>query len=72
MRKTDFIETENKMLVDIIGLQALLSVGRISAREIGERSGAVVKVGRRNFYNVKKVENYITKVSGTNIDVIGG
>ena len=71
MRKTECIETENKILVDIVGLRAMLSVGRNSAHKIGEAAGAVVKVGRRNFYNVSKVNDYIRKVSGANINVRG-
>lgn len=59
MRKTNNIDCDNKITVDINGLQALLSLGRASADDIGEKAGAVIRVGRRKLYNVDKVKNYL-------------
>lgn len=59
MRKTNVIESDNKITVDINGLQAMLSVGRNTANEIGEKAGAVIRIGRRKLYNVNKVQAYI-------------
>ncbi len=63
MHKTNVIETDNKITVDINGLQAMLSVGRNSANEIGEKAGAVTRIGRRKLYNVEKVRNYLNQLS---------
>ena len=63
MRKTTNTETENKITVDINGLQAMLSIGRNTAAEIGEKAGAVIRVGRRKLYNVRKIEEYMNKLS---------
>lgn len=63
MRKTTNIDCDNKITVDINGLQALLSLGRCTADEIGEKAGAVVRVGRRKLYNVEKIKKYINDLS---------
>ena len=63
MHKTNTIETENKITVDINGLQAMLSIGRNTAAEIGEKAGAVIRIGRRKLYNVSKIEAYMNKLS---------
>ena len=63
MHKTNNAETDNKIAVDINGLQAMLSLGRNTTAEIGEKAGAVIKIGRRRLYNVKKVEEYINSIT---------
>lgn len=63
MHKTNTIETDSKITVDIIGLQAMLSVGKNTAAEVGEKAGAVVRLGRRKLYNVKKIEEYMQQLA---------
>lgn len=63
MRKTNSIETDSKITVDINGLQAMLSIGRNTAAEIGEKAGAVIRIGRRKLYNVSKIEDYMNKLT---------
>jgi hypothetical protein len=63
MRKTQAFETKEKITVDIVALQAMLSVGRKSATEIGEKAGAVTRVGRRKLYNVEKVKQYMDSLT---------
>ena len=63
MRKTNIIETDNKITVDINGLQAMLSVGKNTAADVGEKAGAVVRIGRRKLYNVKKIEEYMQQLT---------
>lgn len=63
MRKTKVIDGGKKFTVDINGLQAMLSMGKSSADKIGEMAGAVIRVGRRKFYNVQKVEDFLNSVS---------
>ena len=53
----------NKMLVDTIGLQEMLSSGRQVALEIGNAAQAKVISGRRIFWNVRKVQQYIDAIS---------
>lgn len=55
--------TENKILVDTEGLQGLLSSGRAAAVSIGTAAGARVQQGRRVFWNVKKVQQYVEEIS---------
>jgi hypothetical protein len=65
MRSTTKTEIAERVTVDIDGLQAMLSVGRVSAISIAESAGAVIRVGRRRLYNVAKVKRYLDSVSGT-------
>ena len=59
MRKTNTMENYNPITVDISGLQAMLSLGRGTADMIGEKAGAVVKIGKRKLYKVSKVNEYL-------------
>ena len=52
-----------KMLVDTLGLQEMLSSGRPAAVQIGTEAGARVQIGRRVFWNVRKVHQYIDTIS---------
>lgn len=52
-----------KMLVDTLGLQEMLSSGRPAAVKIGTEAGARVQSGRRVFWNVRKVQQYIDAIS---------
>lgn len=52
-----------KMLVDTLGLQEMLSSGRPAAVQIGTEANAKVSVGRRVFWNVRKVQQYIDAIS---------
>ena len=54
---------EDRKMVDTASLQALLSSGRKTAVEIGTAAQARVQVGRRVFWNVKKVQQYIDAIS---------
>lgn len=63
MYKTNNTETDIKITVDINGLQSMLSVGKTTAAEIGEKAGAIVRIGRRKLYNVRKVQEYIDKLT---------
>lgn len=54
------MEYESKYL-DVSGLMNYLKVGRNKAMQIGEESGAKVKLGRRNLYIVSKIDEYIEK-----------
>lgn len=56
-------KVENKMLVDTNGLQEMLSAGRPAAVKIGTEAGARVQSGRRVFWNVRKVQQYIDAIS---------
>lgn len=63
MHKTNVIDCDNKMAVDINGLQAMLSVGRNTADEVGVKAGAVIRLGKRKLYNVKKIEAYLDNLT---------
>ena len=52
-----------KILVDTFGLQEMLSAGRPAAVKIGTEAGARVQSGRRVFWNVRKVQQYIVTIS---------
>ena len=62
MKKTNRIETDNKVTVDIVGLQALLSCGIVTAKQIAEKAGATLCIGRRRLYNVEKIKEYINRM----------
>lgn len=63
MHKTNIVDTDNKIAVDINGLQAMLSVGKNTAAEVGEKAGAVIRIGRRKLYNVRKIELYMEQLT---------
>ena len=64
MRMTNQVKTtnENKIMVDIVGLQGLLSCGMGTAKEIADKAGATLYFGRRRFYNVEKIKAYIDRM----------
>lgn len=49
--------------VDTFELQSMLGCGRKGAVDIGTAAGARVQIGRRVFWNVKKVQQYLDAVS---------
>lgn len=63
MNKTNIAENENKISVDIKGLQSLTGVGRNTAAKIGEDAGAVIRIGRRKLYNVQLVQEYMNSLA---------
>lgn len=52
-----------QILVDMTGLQQMLSAGRKTAYDIGTAAQARVDVGRRVLWNVKKVQEYVDSIS---------
>lgn len=63
MRKTNVLKTDKKITVDINELQTMLSVGKNTAATVGEKAGAVIRIGKRKLYSVKKIEEYMDKLS---------
>lgn len=63
-KKFDHLEPYKKIAVNTAELQALLSCGRYSAVQIGEAAEAKIQIGKRVFWNVEKVKNYINLISG--------
>lgn len=63
MYKRENFDCDNKLAVDIYELQAMLSVGKNTADEIGEKAGAVIRIGRRKLFVVKKVEAYLDQLT---------
>lgn len=59
MHKTKSQNPNYKIMVDIKGLQDMLSCGRSSADQIGESAGAVIRIGRRKLYNIRKIESFL-------------
>jgi len=45
-------------------LSFMLGVGLPTAREVADKSEAVVKIGGRKLNNVEKIKEYINRVSG--------
>lgn len=53
------LETTNKGAIDITELMEYLSVGRQSADKVGKEAGAIIRIGRRKLFNVKKIQAYL-------------
>lgn len=53
-----------KLMVDIDGLQNLLSCGKATCRKIADEAGAAVRFGRRKLYSVQKIKAYLEKLAG--------
>ena len=58
------VDIQNKIAITTNELQAMLSCGRYSAVQIGEQAKARVQIGKRIFWNVKKIKDYINQISG--------
>lgn len=52
-----------QMLIDTDHLKKMLSCGIVTAKRIGNEANAKVVVGKRTLWNVKKIEDYIDKIS---------
>lgn len=64
MRKTKKQEYDlPKLLVDTEELKQMLCAGRAAAVKIGINAEAKVQTGRRVLWNVKKIQQYIDRVS---------
>lgn len=59
MNKTKTKLPTQKITVDMIGLQEMLSVGRGACEQIALEAGALIRVGKRKLYNVRKIQEYI-------------
>ena len=57
------IKTSEKIEVNTNDLQAMLGCGRRSAVQIGELAEARIQFGKRVFWNVKKVKEYVDAIS---------
>lgn len=60
-KKTN-IRTE-KLLVDTVELQNMLCSGRAAAVKIGTAAGARLQCGKRVFWNVRKIQQYVDAFS---------
>lgn len=63
MNATKRYESDNHIAVDIVKLQAMLGVGKNTAVDIGRKANAVIKVGRRKLYNVKRIQEYMDSIT---------
>ena len=59
MKKTNVYTNENMLAVNMDKLQAMLGVGRNTANKVGKDAGAIIHIGRRKLFNVKKVQDYL-------------
>ena len=66
MKNEVSMEKANCILVDLKGLMAMLSCGRIAAERIANDSAAIIRVGRRKLYNVEKIKAYLNSNAGGN------
>lgn len=53
----------NKIVVNTDELQKMFACGRSSAIKIGTEAQAKIKIGRRVFWNLDKIKNYIDNIS---------
>lgn len=57
------IDLTRKMAVDTLELQAILSLGRKSAVEIGKAANAQIVVGKRIVWNLQKIQEYLYNIA---------
>lgn len=60
-RKTEL--NNQRKTVDTFELQSMLGCGRKGAVDVGTAAGAKIQIGRRVFWNVKKVQQYLDAIS---------
>lgn len=57
------VDTNDKIAITTEELQSMLSCGRSSAVQIGQMAEARIQIGKRVFWNVKKIKEYIDLIS---------
>ncbi len=62
-RQFNNIDIQSKIAITTSELQSMLSCGRYSAIQVGEAAGAKVQFGKRVFWNVQKIKEYINEIS---------
>lgn len=60
-RKSQTQALLNPCIIGIDEAATFLSVGKSTARRIGNEAGALVKIGRRSLYRVDKLRDYIER-----------
>lgn len=63
MRTTLDRQTDQKLLVTLDEVAAMLSCGLVTARKAAEEAGARVEIGRRVLYSVEKIEEYVNEAT---------
>ena len=63
MRKTNTIETENRITVSAENLAKMLDCGRATALKVGNEAGARIQIGKRVLFKMDKVEKYLESLS---------
>lgn len=53
-KDTEFITVSTDRLAE------LLDCGKSTARNIGEKAGAKIKIGRRTLWNIEKIKTYLS------------
>lgn len=51
-------------LVDIASFMDYVGLGRNNAMRLGEDIGCLVKIGRRNLYDLRKADQYLNSLTG--------
>ena len=51
-------------LVDIASFMDYVGLGRNNAMKLGEDIGCLVKIGRRNLYDLRKADQYLNSLTG--------
>lgn len=59
--RSNNIELNKRIAIDILGLMELLSCGRATAVEVANQACAVLKFGKRTLYSVDKIREFINK-----------
>lgn len=64
MYKTTKMQSDPSKAIttDVRGLMALTGLGKATAMKIGEESGALIKIGRRNIYKVDVLREYLNNL----------
>lgn len=62
-KKFNNVDTNDKIAITTEELQSMLSCGRSSAVQIGQMAEARIQIGKRVFWNVKKIREYIDLIS---------
>ena len=59
------ITKENRLgrFVSMDELRQYTGLGRVSATKIGRDSGAIIKIGRRVVYDLKKIDEYLESLA---------
>ncbi len=63
MRRTKANNVDNAIMINVNQLMEKLNCGYKTAKEVGELANARIYIGRRVWYNIEKIQEYLDEIT---------